>query len=97
MPAMTTGDANPIGVLAHAGGWDEILLILAPLAGLLWVLPQTQGWGRLWGRLFIGTVFAQAVQVLTLRLGFSLATGLPSTTASGLLEPLPASRCSRWS
>jgi cyanate permease len=40
MPAMTTGDANPIGVLAHAGGWDEILLILAPLAlfaFLLWL------------------------------------------------------------
>src|SRR5207253_5868525 len=47
-----------------------------------------QGWGRLWGRLFVGTVFAQAVQVLTLRLGFNLAAGSPPVTAAGLLEPL---------
>jgi hypothetical protein len=53
-----------------------------------WILPQTQGWGRLWGTLFIGTVFAQAVQVLTLRLGFNLTTDLPPATASGLIQPL---------
>jgi hypothetical protein len=66
----------------------DVLLVLAPLAGLLWILPQSHGWGRLWGRLFVGTVFAQAVQVLTLRLGFNLATGLPPITAAGLLQPL---------
>src|SRR5712692_8789021 len=66
----------------------DVLLILAPLAALLWILPQSQSWGRLWGRLFIGTVFSQAVQVLTLRLGFNLATGLPPVTAAGLLQPL---------
>ena len=66
----------------------DVLLILAPLAALLWILPQSQAWGRLWGRLFVGTVFAQAVQVLTLRLGFSLATGLPPLSAAGLLQPL---------
>ena len=66
----------------------DVLLILAPLAALLWILPQSQSWGRLWGRLFVGTVFAQAVQVLTLRLGFNLATGLPPLSAAGLLEPL---------
>src|SRR6266851_412448 len=66
----------------------DVLLILAPLAAVLWILPQSQGWGRLWGRLFVATVFAQAVQVLTLRLGFNLATGLPPLTASGLLQPL---------
>jgi hypothetical protein len=66
----------------------DVLFILAPLAAVLWILPQTQVWGRLWGRLFIGTVFAQAVQVLSLRLGFNLATGLPLLGAAGLLQPL---------
>jgi hypothetical protein len=66
----------------------DVLVILAPLAGLLWILPQTQTWGRLWMRLFVGAVFAQCVQVLTLRLGFNLATGIPPLTVSGLLQPL---------
>jgi hypothetical protein len=66
----------------------DVLIILAPLAALLWILPQSQGWGRRWGTFFVGTVFAQAVQVLTLRLGFNLATGLPPLSAAGLLQPL---------
>src|SRR5439155_1711141 len=67
----------------------DVLLILSRLAGLLWSLPQSQSWGRLWGRLFVATVFAQAVEVLTLRLGFNVATGLPPLTAAGLLlQPL---------
>lgn len=65
----------------------DVLLILAPLAALWWILPQSQGWGRFWGRLFVGTVFAQAVQVLTLHLGFNLATDVPPLTASGVLQP----------
>src|ERR1700675_300055 len=40
------------------------------------------------GTLFIGTVFAQAVQVLALRLGFNLATGMPPATGAGLIQPL---------
>jgi hypothetical protein len=44
----------------------DVLLILAPVGALCWILPQTHSWGKLWGTLFIGTVFAQAVQVLTL-------------------------------
>src|SRR5260370_21498515 len=67
----------------------DVLLILAPLAALCWILPQTQGWGRRWGTLFVGTVFAQMVQVLTLHLGFSLATDLPPMRAAGvLIQPL---------
>ncbi len=46
----------------------DVLLILGPLAAVCWILPQTHGWGRLSGTLFVGTVFAQAVQVLALRL-----------------------------
>jgi hypothetical protein len=33
-------------------------------------------------------VFAQAVQVLTLRLGFNLTTGLPPLSVGGLLQPV---------
>src|SRR5207245_2000004 len=64
------------------------LLVLAPLAALCWILPQTHGWGRLWGSLFIGTVFAQCIQVLALRLGFNLATSIPPLSAAGLVQPL---------
>jgi hypothetical protein len=66
----------------------DALIILAPLAAVCWILPQTNSWGRLWGTLFIGTVFAQAVQVLTLRLGFNLTTDMPEATAVGLIQPL---------
>ena len=44
--------------------------------------------GATLGSLFVGTVFAQAVQVLALRLGFNLTTGMPPTSASGLIQPL---------
>jgi hypothetical protein len=73
----------------------DVLLILAPLAALCWILPQTHGWGRLWGSMFAGTVFAQAVQVLALRLGFNLTTAIPPTTSLRLprgAEPRAPSR-----
>ncbi len=66
----------------------DVLLVIAPLAALCWILPQTYGWARLWGSLFVGTVFAQFVQVLALRLGFNLATDFPPGTAAGLIQPL---------
>jgi len=69
-------------------GLIDVLLILAPLAAVCWILPQTQAWGRRWGGLFVGTVFAQMVLTLTLRLGFNLATDLPPPSAAGLLQPL---------
>jgi hypothetical protein len=75
-------------------GLVDVLLVLSPLAALCWVLPQTQGWARLWGSLFLGTVFAQFVQVLALVLGMSLITAnwLTSALANGpaaaLLQPL---------
>jgi len=50
--------------------------------------PAEPGVGPAVGRVFVGTVFAQAVQVLVLRLGFSLATGPSPLSASGLLQPL---------
>lgn len=52
----------------------DVLLVVAPLGLLCWVLPQTQGWARLWSSLFFGTVFTQFVQVLVLKLGDALLT-----------------------
>jgi hypothetical protein len=67
-------------------GLVDALIAIAPLAGLLWILPQTVGWARLWSSLFLGTVFAQFVQVLVLSLGFHLVGTLPAT--SGVIQPL---------
>ena len=48
----------------------DILLALAPVALGLWILPHTAGWGRHWLRMFMTTVFQQAVQLIALALGF---------------------------
>ncbi len=47
----------------------DILLALAPIALGLWILPHTAGWGRHWLRLFMTTVFQQAIQLVVLALG----------------------------
>jgi ABC-type multidrug transport system permease subunit len=39
-----------------------MLILLSPVAALLWVLPQTQGWFRWWADLFPITVFQQAIR-----------------------------------
>lgn len=54
----------------------DALLILAPLALLCWVLPQTEMWARLWSTTFFGTVFVQFIQVLVLQLGVELLQNL---------------------
>jgi hypothetical protein len=69
----------------------DVLLVLAPLAALCWILPQTYGWARLWGSLFVGTVFAQFVQVLALTVGvglFSADTLQATGPGAALLQPL---------
>ena len=48
----------------------DLLLALAPIALGLWILPHTAGWGRHWLRMFMTTVFQQAVQLIALALGF---------------------------
>jgi hypothetical protein len=58
-------------------GLVDLLVVVAPLAMLCWVLPQTQGWARHWSALFTSAVFVQALQVLGLKLGVSLANELP--------------------
>ena len=65
----------------------DVLLVVAPLGLLCWVLPQTQGWARLWSHTFTAAVFTQFVQVVTLKLGGSLMTDLtPMAPDSALLS-----------
>lgn len=45
-----------------------ILLVLAPLAAVCMILPETKNYARGWARLFEITVFMQFAQVLVLRL-----------------------------
>ncbi len=67
----------------------DMLIVLAPVASLLWVLPQTQGWFRWWANLFPITVFQQAVQMMVLRLGSALMVELtPGSLSNALLTLL---------
>ena len=59
----------------------DILLALAPIALGLWVLPHTAGWGRHWLRLFMTTVFQQAVQLIALALGLGFLNEFASISA----------------
>lgn len=70
----------------------DALLVLAPLALLCWVLPQTYSWARLWFTTFFGTVFVQVVQVLVLRLGSDLIQRLPIVLLSLGSSPTDAAR-----
>ena len=63
----------------------DILLALAPIALGLWILPHTAGWGRHWLRLFMTTVFQQAVQLIALALGFGF---LNEVAAIAAFEPV---------
>ncbi len=63
----------------------DVLLVVSPVALLCWVLPQTQGWARLWSSTFFSAVFTQFVQVLALKLGGSLLTDLTPMAADAAL------------
>ncbi len=66
-----------------------MLIVLGPIAALLWVLPQTQQWTRWWTDMFVITVFQQAVQVMVLALGTALMVELtPGSVSNALLTLL---------
>jgi hypothetical protein len=66
-----------------------MLIVLGPIAALLWVLPQTQQWTRWWTDMFVITVFQQAVQVMVLALGTALMVELtPGSVSNALLTML---------
>ncbi len=72
----------------------DALLVIAPLALLCWVLPQTYSWARLWFSTFFGTVFVQAIQVLVLQLGAALIQRLPSLLPA--VESDPVGQANVW-
>lgn len=61
----------------------NILIVTAPLAALLSVIPDTRTHARTWLRLFTGTVFMQVVQLIILRVAvtteFDSSGGLITT------------------
>jgi hypothetical protein len=61
----------------------NVLIVTAPLAALLAILPDTRSHARSWVRLFTGTVFMQAVQLVVLRVAitteFDTSGGLVNT------------------
>lgn len=65
----------------------DVLIVVAPLALLCWVLPQTQGWARRWSSAFGGAVFTQFVQIVALKLGAELFTDLTPATGGAALLP----------
>jgi hypothetical protein len=62
----------------------DVLLAVAPLAIVLWALPQTEGWARLWWRVFLPTLFCQFLQVAALGLGAALGRGLARPSEAAL-------------
>jgi hypothetical protein len=70
----------------------DALLVIAPVALLCWVLPQTYGWARLWFSTFFGTVFVQSIQVLVLQLGSQLIQELPRMMPSLATDPADSGR-----
>ncbi|MDE2988889.1 MAG: hypothetical protein OXT70_12680 [Chloroflexota bacterium] len=63
----------------------DLLLVLAPAAMGLWILPHSSGWSRHWLRLFVTTVFQQAVQLIALALGIGFLSELAPI---GVFEPV---------
>ena len=62
----------------------DLLLVLAPAAMGLWILPHSSGWSRHWLRLFVTTVFQQAIQLIALALGIGF---LAELAPIGVFEP----------
>ena len=49
----------------------NVLVVTAPFAALLGVIPDTRAWARSWVHLFLTTVFMQAVQLVILRVAIT--------------------------
>jgi hypothetical protein len=62
----------------------DILVVMAPLAALCSVLPDTRRYASTWLRLFMVAVFMQAVQLIILRVAMAVGFG----SGSGIAESL---------
>jgi hypothetical protein len=52
-----------------------VLAITAPLAGLLFILPDTNHWAAKWASVFVANLFMQPAQLFVLAVGFALENG----------------------
>jgi len=52
-----------------------VLAITAPLAGLLFTLPETHHWSKVWASYFVTNLFMQPAQLFVLSIGFALENG----------------------
>ena len=66
----------------------DILLALAPMALGLWILPHTSGWGRHWFRLFMTTVFQQAIQLIALAMALAFLNEVAGITAFDAVQDI---------
>ena len=66
----------------------DILLALAPMALGLWILPHTSGWGRHWLRLFMTTVFQQAIQLIALAMVLAFLNEVAGITAFDAVQDI---------
>ena len=57
-----------------------VLVITAPLAALLFVMPDTQHWAKKWGELTLGALLMQPLQLLILQIGIQLDIGTAAWT-----------------
>ena len=62
----------------------DVLIVLAPLAALCSVLPDTRHFAFTWLRLFMVAVFMQAVQLIILRVAVAVGFGAGSGIAESL-------------
>ena len=62
----------------------EVLIVLAPLAAVLSVLPETRRWAEAWLHLFLVTVFMQAVQLIIVRVATAAGFGAGDGIAQSL-------------
>jgi len=49
-----------------------VLAITAPLAGLLFTLPETHHWSKVWASHFVTNLLMQPAQLFVLAIGFAL-------------------------
>jgi hypothetical protein len=52
-----------------------VLAITAPLAGLLFILPETHSWSKVWASHFMTNLLMQPAQLFVLAIGFALENG----------------------
>ena len=65
----------------------DVLIILAPIAFALWVLPQTETWSGRWFNIAPLTIFQQFAQVMVLMFGIVIVASMTTDSVSAYLDP----------